>query len=220
MSKLTEGPPLKPSDRIGLLAFADQLKDCKNTLESIGYLDEINSADDLRRIVQRLPFHLRTKFVEVADQIHEAGQRTNISRIAEFVKIKATAANNPVFGCVIDVARDRLDSQRRKPKSKRATLPDERSNAFSTQEIDSREGQSLPGHKEVPTMRYAACPVRSAAYPLAKCKIFIEKNFKERLQVMRKAQLCHNCFKYGDIAVGCLTRNTCEVQGCMRRHHT
>ena len=95
VTKLTEGPPLKPSDRTGLLAFADQLKDCENTLESIGYLDEINSADNLRRIVQRLPFHLRTKFVEVADQIQEAGQRTNISHIAEFVEIKARATNNP-----------------------------------------------------------------------------------------------------------------------------
>ena len=221
VTKLTEGPPLKPSDRTGLLAFADQLKDCENTLESIGYLDEINSADNLRRIVQRLPFHLRTKFVEVADQIQEAGQRTNISHIAEFVKIKARAANNPVFGCVIDDARGRSDSQRRKPKPKRATLPDERGNAFSTQEIDFREGQlSSPGHKEAPSTRYAVCPVCNAAHPLAKCKVFIEKNFEERLQVMRKAQLCHNCFKYGHIAVGCLARSTCEVQGCKRRHHT
>ena len=220
VTKLTEGPPLKPSDRIGLLAFADQLKDCENALESIGYLDEINSADNLRRIVLRLPFHLRTKFVEVADQIQEAGQRTNISHIAEFVKIKARAANNPVFGCVIDVARDRSDSQRHKPKPKRATLPDERGNAFSAQEINSREGQSLPGHKEVPSTRYALCPVCNAAHPLAKCKIFIEKNFEERLQVMRKAQLCHNCFKYGHIAVGCLARSTCEVQGCKRIHHS
>ena len=221
VTKLTEGPPLKPSDRTGLLAFADQLKDCENTLESIGYLDEINSADNLRRIVQRLPFHLRTKFVEVADQIQEAGQRTNISHIAEFVKIKARAANNPVFGCVIDDARGRSDSQRRKPKPKRATLPDERGNAFSTQEIDFREGQSSsPGHKEAPSTRYAVCPVCNAAHPLAKCKIFIEKNFEERLQVMRKAQLCHNCFKYGHIAVGCLARSTCEVQGCKTRHHT
>ena len=173
VTKLTEGPPLKPSDRTGLLAFADQLKDCENTLESIGYLDEINSADNLRRIVQRLPFHLRTKFVEVADmdQIQEAGHRTNISQIAEFVKIKARAANNPVFGCVINVARDRSDSQRRKPKPKRATLPDERGNAFITQEIDSREGQSSPGHKQDPTTRYAVCPVCNAAHPLAKCKI-------------------------------------------------
>ena len=198
-TKLTEGPPLKPSDRT---AFADQFKDCENTLESVSYLDEINSADNLRKIVQRLPFHLRTKFVEVADQIQEAGQRTNISHIAEFVKIKARAANNPVFGCVIDDARGRSDSQRRKPKPKRATLPDERGNAFSTQEIDFREGQlSSPGHKEAPSTRYAVCPVCNAAHPLAKCKIFIEKNFEERLQVMRKAQLCHNCFKDGHIAV-------------------
>ena len=115
MTKLTEGPPLKPSDRIGLSAFADQLKDCENTLGSIGYLDEINSADNLRRIVQRLPFHLRVKVAEVADQIQEAGQRRNTSYIAEFVNIKARTANNPVFGCVIDIARDRLDSQRRNP---------------------------------------------------------------------------------------------------------
>ena len=70
------------------------------TLESIGYLDEINSADSLKRFVQRLPFHLKTKFVEVADHIQEAGQRTNISHITEFVKIKSKAANNPVFALV------------------------------------------------------------------------------------------------------------------------
>ena len=138
----------------------------------------------------------------------------------EFANIKQELQINPVFGCVIDVARDRLDSQRRKPKPKRATLPDERGIAFSTQEIVSREGQSSPGHKEAPNTRYAVCPVCNAAHPLAKCKIFIEKNFEERLQVMRKAQLCHNCFKYGHIAVGCLAGSTCEVQGCKSRHHT
>ena len=125
-----------------------------------------------------------------------------------------------MFGCVIDVARDRSDNQRSKPKPKRLTLPDERGNAFSTQEIDSREGQSSPGHKEAPTTRYAVCPVCNAAHPLAKCKIFTEKNFEERLQVMWKAQLCYNRFKYGHIAVGCLARSTCEIQGCKRRHHT
>ena len=31
VTKLTEGPPLKPTDRSGLLAFADQLKDCEHT---------------------------------------------------------------------------------------------------------------------------------------------------------------------------------------------
>ena len=46
VTKLTEGPPLKPTDRAGLLAFADQLKNCEHTLRSIGYLEEINSAEN------------------------------------------------------------------------------------------------------------------------------------------------------------------------------
>ena len=78
VGKITEGPQIKPSDRSGLLEFADKLKNCEHTLESMGYLDEINSADNLRRIVQRLPFHLRTKFVEVADTIQQSRRRPNI----------------------------------------------------------------------------------------------------------------------------------------------
>ena len=220
VTKLTEGPPLKPTDRSGLLAFADQLKDCEHTLESIGYLDEINSADNLRRIVQRLPFHLRTKFIKVADQIQQAGQRTNISHIADFVKVKARAANNPVFGCLVDVVRDRPENQRRKSKPKGPTLPDERVNTFNTQETEPRERKSAFSNKEAPTTRYAICPACNGNHSLVKCKKFIDKNFEESLQVMRKAQLCHNCFRYGHIAVGCLARSACEVQGCKRRHHT
>ena len=153
-----------------MLAFADQLKDCEHTLESIGYLDEINSADNLRRIVQRLPFHLRTKFIEVADQIQQAGQRTNISHIADFVKVKTRAANNPVFGCLVDVVRDRPENQRRKSKPKGPTFPDERVNTFNTQETERRERKSAFLNKEAPTTRYAICPACNGNHSLVKCK--------------------------------------------------
>ena len=146
-----------------------QLKDCEHTLESIGYLEEINSADNLRRIVQRLPFHLRTKFVELADQIQQAGQRTNISHIAKFVKVKARAANNPVFGCVVDVARDRLENQRRKPKAKSGGSFEERVSTLNTQETKPGVRQSLPSCKVAPTMR---CPACNGNHSLAKCNSF------------------------------------------------
>ena len=85
---------------------------------------------------------------------------------------------------------------------------------------DPRGRLSAHYTNEVPATRYAICPACNGAHSLVKCKNFVDKNFEERLQVMRKAQLCHNCFKYGHIAVGCLARSTCEVQGCKRRHHT
>ena len=85
LNQITHGPPVKPYDQRGLLAFADQLRDCQNAMESIGYLDEINSADNLRRIVDRLPFHLKSKWLEVADSIQQTGQRPRIHHISQFV---------------------------------------------------------------------------------------------------------------------------------------
>ena len=45
-NRITRGAPLKRYDQRGLLTFADQLRDCQNVLDSIGYMDEINSADN------------------------------------------------------------------------------------------------------------------------------------------------------------------------------
>ena len=140
--------PLKPWDRTGLLASADRLKGCEHTLQSIGYLEEINSADNLRQIVQRLPFHLPTKFVELADQIQRAGQRTNISHIAEFVKVKARAVNNPVFGCMVDVARDRSENSTGNPKGgassvERLSSPSTRLKSFLLSRRKAKNVQTL-----------------------------------------------------------------------------
>ena len=215
VSKPTEGPPLKPSDRSGLLAFADQLKNCEHTLESIGYLDEINSADNLRRIVQRLPFHLRTKFVEVADSIQQSGKRPTIRDISKFVAVKARAANNPVFGSVIDVSPDSKRGGTRQTSNARTSVPPpNRVTTLNTQGMSDQQ-RNLPssgsGH---------ACPVCFGNHVMKKCQSFAKKSFEDRLKIMRKLQLCHNCFQYGHIALGCLTKGACQVEGCRKRHHT
>ena len=215
VSKLTEGPPLKPSDRSGLLAFADQLKNCEHTLESIGYLDEINSADNLRRIVQRLPFHLRTKFVEVADSIQQSGKRPTIRDISKFVAVKARAANNPVFGSVIYVSPDSKRGGTRQTSNSRTSVPPpNRVTTLNTKGMSDQQ-RNLPssgsGH---------ACPVCFGNHVMKKCQSFAKKSFEDRLKIMRKLQLCHNCFQYGHIALGCLTKGACQVEGCRKRHHT
>ena len=108
LNQVTHGPPVKPDDQKGLLAFGDQLKDCQNVLGSIGKnLDEINSADNLRSIVDRLPLHLKTKWLEVTDSIQESGQRSRIHHISNFVTDKARAANNLVFSGLLNSDKDK-----------------------------------------------------------------------------------------------------------------
>ena len=76
VKSVTEGALIKPTDGVELLAFADQLTDCENTLTAIGYLDEINSADNLKRVVvERLPYHLIVKWLDKAQAIPDAGEK-------------------------------------------------------------------------------------------------------------------------------------------------
>ena len=96
LNRITRGAPLKPDDQRRLLTFADQL----NVLESIAYMDEINSADNLRNVIERLPFHLKVKWLEVADCLRGNGLRPRIHHISEFVSKRARAVNDPVFGNV------------------------------------------------------------------------------------------------------------------------
>ena len=226
VSEIIEGPQIKPSDRSGLLEFADKLKNCEHTLESMGYLDEINSADNLRRIVQRLPFHLRSMFVEVADAIQQSGKRPSIKDISSFVaaKAKAKAANNPVFGSVMDITPDsKRTGTKPKPSLKSSDPLFTRITTLNTQGTPSgnqgNQSRCGPGSVHL-SGRIRVCPACNGNHVLMKCLNFEGKTFDERVQIMRKTQLCHNCFQYGHIARGCLTKGACQIDGCKRRHHT
>ena len=73
-------------------------------LESIGYLDEVT---DSAEFIDRLPFHLKAKWLDVADSIQESGQRPRIHNISKFVSEKARAAKNPVFGSALNSDQDK-----------------------------------------------------------------------------------------------------------------
>ena len=157
----------------------------------MGYLDEINSADNLRRIVQRLPCHLRTKFVEVADTIQQSGRRPSIKDISAFVAAKARAANNPVFGSVIYVTPDNKRSgtkskpsfKSRDPSFTRITTLNTQGTASGKQGNQSSCG-SGSGHLNA---KILACPACNRNHVLMKCQSFERKTFDERVQIMRKA---------------------------------
>ena len=81
-------------------------------LKLIGDLDEANSADNLRSIMEHRPFHLQTKWLEVADSIQESGQCPRIYNISKFVSEKAQAAYNAVFGGALDSDKDKSERDR------------------------------------------------------------------------------------------------------------
>ena len=98
VDKVTKGPAIKSEDRIGLQNFATLLTSCRNTLKSTGYSSKIENPDSLRGVINRLPYDLRKKWRNTADQISEDQDREIKFEDVEFVEKQARAPSYPVFG--------------------------------------------------------------------------------------------------------------------------
>ena len=99
VDKVTKGPAIKSEDRKGLQNFATLLTTCRNTLKSIGYSSKIENPGSLRGVINRLPYDLRRKWRNTADQISEDQDREiKFEDIVVFVEKQARAASHPVFG--------------------------------------------------------------------------------------------------------------------------
>ena len=130
-----------------------------------------------------------------------------VKDISAFVAAKARAANNPVFGSVMDVTPDNKQSgtkskpsfKSRDPSFTRIATPNTVRTASGKQRNQSRR-RSGSGHLNA---KILACPACNGNHVLMKYQTFE-----------------HNCFKYGHIARGCLAKGVCQVHDCKRRHHT
>ena len=69
VQRLITGLPIKNKDGIALQQFSAQLASCTNTLEKLGYLEKLNNSDNLKKIINRLPYLMRIKWREIVDRI-------------------------------------------------------------------------------------------------------------------------------------------------------
>lgn len=99
IEKLVEGPRLSDSDIKDLFDLAMVMQKCEITLSQLGFSCEIDNSQNLRRIVKRLPMHLRVKWVEIAHVINQSEAR--LSDLARFVDEKSRVANS-LYGMEIE----------------------------------------------------------------------------------------------------------------------
>ena len=61
VDRLTNGPPIRSEDGNALQKFSVQLTSCKNALKDIGYLNKLENPEALRKVIERLPYGIRTE---------------------------------------------------------------------------------------------------------------------------------------------------------------
>ena len=69
LDRIAKVPQIKPEDGEALQRFSVLLTSCKNTLKEIGYLSKLENPDSLQNVISRLPYSMRQKWRDVADDI-------------------------------------------------------------------------------------------------------------------------------------------------------
>ena len=214
VNRVTNGAPIKHEDGEALQKFSVLLTSCKNTLKEIGCLSKIENPDSLQRVVERLPFQLRQRWRDVADDITSNKQREiTFEDIARFVESKARALNHPVFGNVSGELKSQgKDSKKRKPRH---------GDTFATQgdEHVSEGNKDSPARAD-PTTATSKCHLCKGDHRLTRCREFKKQSVEQRLTFVRKRSLCENCFQPGHTVQSCPKNSYCKIPTCRTKHST
>ena len=97
VESLTKGPVIQPNDKDSLQQYADMAQVTYDTLESMGYLNEMN-ADNLEKVIKRLPKWMQAKFAERLKRLESEGHvMPTFKDVVDFLKERAFIMNHPFF---------------------------------------------------------------------------------------------------------------------------
>jgi len=188
IASIARGPAIGANDPRALTDFAIDLARCQMTLAYLGNR-EADSVETLRKVAQRLPLHLRTRWCERAVAMTDIHHMPQLRDFQVFVEDCARVANS-VF------AADPLLSPAPKPPSPRRAV------TYAT---------------SVTAAAPSLCPCGKCANAM-NCDAYALLSLRKKYDFCRKTGICFGCLRNGHIVSQCRAA-PCNVNGCTRKHH-
>ncbi|KAG1654104.1 hypothetical protein GQR58_025201 [Nymphon striatum] len=113
ISDLLQFNEISANDREGLQEYSDKLLACKESLQAMGYLTEVNSQNIIVQLVNKLPHYLKTSWMRKAyDVRRNECVSSGIVHLVNFVGEAAEVVNGPVYGGICDVMKKTVISDK------------------------------------------------------------------------------------------------------------
>ena len=209
IERIVNGPPIKANDTKALMELSLDMEKCDITISQIGFESDINNSENLRKIVKRLPMHLRSKWTESACKIIETGYEPKYKDLLKFVQGRANVANT-MYGQ--DLASDNKNVIYRMKPGKKGDMR-EKAVTLVTRSDKVSEIREYG-------RRVLACVYCKGEHKLIECPKFKGLDLVSRRSVVQKHRMCFNCLNFKHVAKFCRKPRAYTVQGCNQKHHT
>ena len=228
MQRASQWPEIKPEDGEDLHRYSTFITELYNMSIYLDMQMEVNHTQNVKMVIGKLPYKLRDRWRNKADDIQEGKKRRiTFADVQAFVAKQARIVTNPAYGDL-----KYTQSQGKPPvKSEKSTSPHKAIFTTSMRPDTRREGskEESPHNANYDTTMRAdtmkegnkeACAFcNDERHQLAECGLLSAKPYEERILFCRNAGLCFSCLKKSmHIAKDCRRRIKCTK--CNRLHPT
>ncbi len=128
IDKALKWPQVKSDDGKALSAYAMFLIGCRNTMEDIEFLEEMDNPTNLRTVVSKLPYKLKERWRAEAYDIKERrGRRARFADLVNYIDRQARIAMVPF----LEISQTAAQSQVERLTKKKSIMEKERSRGSS-----------------------------------------------------------------------------------------
>ena len=206
--KLKNAPQIKGSDPASIKVFSDLLERTQITLQSLQVFGSLNSLDTMTKLIMKLPFDLRRKWVKQSVFIeNQTGRVAQFNDFVDFVKAQSEECNSLFGRRIFSEGKGAIQNDRKK-----------RSNVVTYNFAVNSENADL---KRDSAVKFACWFCDETSHKLHDCSKFAKLPVKERSEFVKTKRLCYKCLGSRHKTGDCKRKNTCTVQGCTGMfHHT
>lgn len=215
LKEIRNWPRIAPGDGPRLRDFSDFLEHSKAAMNTVQYLDILNSAAENKNMYLKLPTYLIHKWSEIVEKWISGDNGFSkyppFSEFCKFVRIQANISCNTVQMSVHN------ETQFKGAISKGQKQNMNTNKRSGTRSFATKTEESEP-LKEKPKVdkRNLTCYICNASHDLDICRLFLQKSLLERKNFVLNKGLCFGCLRHGHRSKDCRIKRVCNV--CNKRH--
>ncbi|XP_033109617.1 uncharacterized protein LOC117110896 [Anneissia japonica] len=193
IKKIVTRPKVEPAK---LESYADDLTNCFQALDALGYLQELNNQGSLKTIIDKLPRFLQQRWMRENDKV------PSLKDVVRFVKTSSCEVNDPVFGTV---------AEPHKPSK-----PGER----NTGRVFQTDAKMVPSETKIFSKWKKCWGCETDEHWPDQCPTLLQVTPEERMKKAKENHVCFSCFKKAGkqhSITNCRRRKKCTQ--CDKFHH-
>ncbi|XP_043969743.1 uncharacterized protein LOC122829340 isoform X2 [Gambusia affinis] len=219
MEKALKWPQVKAEDGKALNAYAMFLIGCRNSMEDIEFLEEMDNPTNLRALISKLPYKMKERWRTEAFNLKEQrGHRARFTDLVNFIDRQAKIAIDPLFGDISD-SRSPIAAKMNQ-KGKQAVKKEFRGSSFATNVVpESKEPQERTAKVKPASNGKAVnafdkpCLYCQQSHALASCSKIKGQSHQERVEFLKSKGLCFGCLIPGHLSKSCKRKMECKECG-------